>query len=107
MRLHESIVVPSANFDPSLKDACNGLLHQSMQWEPFITEVLDDTALHSKLIYKNSKGEEFLQPVSEVLLQVFNHGTYHRGQLVTMMRALGEVNLPATDFILFMRKPNS
>lgn len=103
MRLHEKIVVPSANFDPSLKDACNGLLHQSMEWEPFIRESLNDAAIHSKLIYKNSKGEEFMQPVHEVLLHVFNHSTYHRGQLVVMMRALGETNIPSTDFILFRR----
>ncbi|MCU0395516.1 MAG: DinB family protein [Chitinophagaceae bacterium] len=104
MRLHEKILVPSANFDPSLKDACNGLLHQSMEWEPFIRESLNEDAIESKLIYKNSRGEEFYQPVKEVLLHVFNHSTYHRGQLVVMMRALGETNIPQTDFILFARK---
>jgi uncharacterized damage-inducible protein DinB len=104
MRLHEKIVIPSANFDPSLKDACNGLLHQSMEWEPFIRESLNEEAINSKLIYKNSKGEEFYQPVHEVLLHVFNHSNYHRGQLVVMMRALGETNIPGTDFILFTRK---
>jgi len=35
---------------------------------------------------------------------VFNHSTYHRGQLVTMMRQLGETNVPVTDFIAFARK---
>jgi uncharacterized damage-inducible protein DinB len=104
MRLHEKIVVPSASFDPSLRDACNGLLHQSMEWEPFIRESLNEEAIESKLIYKNSKGEEFYQPVKEVLLHVFNHSTYHRGQLVVMMRALGETNIPQTDFIAFSRK---
>jgi uncharacterized damage-inducible protein DinB len=103
MRLHEKIMIPSANFEPSLKDACNGLLHQSMEWEPFIRESLNDEAINSKLIYKNSKGEEFMQPVHEVLLHVFNHSTYHRGQLVVMMRALGETNIPSTDFIQFTR----
>jgi len=103
MRLHESIVVPSQSFEPSFKDACNGLIHQSMQWEPFISDVMDEAALNSKLIYKNAKGQEFFQPVSEVLMHVFNHGTYHRGQLVTMMRLLGETNIPATDFIAFTR----
>lgn len=104
MRLHERIVLPSASFDPSLKDACNGLLHQSMEWEPFIRESLNEEAIESKLIYRNSKGEQFLQPVKEVLMHVFNHSTYHRGQMVVMMRALGETNIPATDFIVFSRK---
>lgn len=103
MRLHERILVPSANFDPSLKDACNGLLHQSMEWETLVRESLNEEAISSKLIYTNSKGEEFRQPVHEVLLHVFNHSNYHRGQLVVMMRALGETNIPSTDFIKFTR----
>jgi len=105
MRLHEHLVIPSANFDPSLKDACNGLMQQSLQWEPFIQQSLNEDAINSLLMYKNSRGEEFAQPVREVLLHVFNHSTFHRGQLVTMMRQLGETNIPATDFIAFARKP--
>jgi uncharacterized damage-inducible protein DinB len=104
MRLHEHVVVPSASFDPSLKDACNGWLHQSMQWEAFIkSREFDDAAIASKLVYKNFKGELFQQPVSEVLLHVFNHSTYHRGQLVTMLRALGVTSIPFTDFIAWSR----
>jgi uncharacterized damage-inducible protein DinB len=104
MRMHEKMVIPSQTFEPSLKDACNGLLHQSMEWETFIKDVLDDQGITSNLIYKNSRGEEFFQPVLEIIMHVFNHGTYHRGQLVSMMRALGETNIPATDFIAYSRK---
>lgn len=104
MRQHENIVVPSRSFDPSMKDACNGLMHQSMQWEKFIKEDLDSDAIQSQLWYKNSRGEDFSQPVFQVLLHVFNHSTYHRGQLITMMRALGETALPQTDFIHYSRK---
>lgn len=104
LRLHEKIVVPSATFDPSFKDACNGLMHQSMEWEPFIADALHEEGIHSKVQYKNMKGEEYVQPVSEIILHVFNHSTYHRGQLVTMMRNLGETNIPVTDFIAFARK---
>lgn len=104
MRLHEKMVIPSANFDPSLKDACNGWLHQSMQWETFIkSEEFNEEVISSNLMYKNLKGEQFQQPVYEVLLHVFNHATYHRGQLITMLRALEVTNLPATDFIVWSR----
>ena len=104
MRLHEHIVVPSANFDPSVKDACNGWLHQAMEWENFIkSDQFTEEVINSKLIYRNSKGEEFHQPVSEVIMHLFNHSTYHRGQLVTMLRALGVDKIPSTDFIVFTR----
>ena len=33
-----------------------------------------------------------------------NHGTYHRGQLITMLRQTGVTNLPATDLIVYYRE---
>lgn len=104
MRNHERVIFPSQNFDPGMKDACNGLLHQSMQWEQYVAEQLTDEILQSNLYYHNSKGEQFAQPVFQVVMHVFNHSTYHRGQLITMMRALGEKNLPQTDFIHYTRR---
>lgn len=104
MRLHEHIIIPSDNFDPAFKDACNGWIHQSMQWESYIkSDQFTEEAINSKLIYKNLKGEEFFQPVSEIVQHVFNHSTYHRGQLITMLRALQVDKLPSTDFIAFTR----
>ncbi|MFZ1749342.1 MAG: DinB family protein [Saprospiraceae bacterium] len=38
-----------------------------------------------------------------IIHHVFNQGTYHRGQLVTMGRALGFLHPPSTDFIHFKR----
>ena len=55
--------------------------------------------------YQNSKRELFKQPVYEVLLQLFNHQTYHRGQLTNMLRQLGIDKIAATDFIVFSRAP--
>lgn len=109
MRQHERLVIPSETFDPSMRDACNGLMHQSMQWEKFIKEDLDSAAIASDLIYRNSKGEMFQQPVYQVLLHLFNHSTYHRGQLITILHGLGDKALPATDFIVYSRgiKPST
>jgi len=39
-----------------------------------------------------------------MLTHVFNHGTYHRGQLITMARQLGVEKLQQTDFIIWSRK---
>jgi uncharacterized damage-inducible protein DinB len=32
-----------------------------------------------------------------------NHGTYHRGQLVTMFRQLGLEEIPSTDLMTFAK----
>jgi uncharacterized damage-inducible protein DinB len=48
-----------------------------------------DADLTYVLPYKNMKGEAFEQEVKEIVLHINNHGTYHRGQLVTMLRHWG------------------
>lgn len=102
MKLQERIVIPSENLELTFKDACNGLMQQSMQWEEWVKSATD-MSLEHVFSYYNSKKELFKQPVSEVLLHIFNHGTYHRGQLVNMLRQLGAVQIPQTDFIVFSR----
>jgi uncharacterized damage-inducible protein DinB len=99
---HGSIVVPSKSFNPTMKEAVNGLLSQSAQWKDWLGEQ-DEASLHKSIPYMNLKGESFSQPLHEILHHVFNHGTYHRGQLVSIMRELGEVDIPQTDFIVWTR----
>ena len=41
-------------------------------------------------------------PYWQIVLHVVNHGSYHRGQLATMLRQAG-VTPPATDLMLFYR----
>lgn len=104
MRLHEHIVFPSMSFEPSFNDACNGLISQSMEWEDFMRNSLTDDMLQSNLSYKTKSGDAFTQPMQEVLHHVFNHSTYHRGQLVCMLRAAGEERIPISDFIYYTRQ---
>ncbi len=53
--------------------------------------------------YKSLKGEPFANTLGEIVRHVVNHGSYHRGQVATMLRQLGET--PAsTDLILWLRK---
>lgn len=103
MKLHERLLIPSQTFNPDMKEAVNGLMSQSALWEEFVASA-SEIKLEHVFEYKNSHKEIFRQPVSEVLIHLFNHGTYHRGQLVTMMHALGHTKIPATDFIVWSRK---
>ncbi len=99
---HEKIIVPGADFSQGMKEAVDGLLQQNKQWEAWVN-YKTETELAQNLKYKRLKGDPFEQPVHQVLLHVFNHGTYHRGQLVTIMRALGVEKIPQTDFIVWGR----
>ena len=49
-------------------------------------------------------GVRYAQPFSQTFQHLVNHGTYHRGQVVTMLRQLGVQGPPSTDLIAFYRE---
>jgi uncharacterized damage-inducible protein DinB len=65
----------------------------------------EDDQLVKKLHYHNKAGLPFTQSYDLLLHHIFNHSTYHNGQLVTMLRALGVQNIPATDFVAWTFLP--
>lgn len=90
----------NGSFDEAVskwQGASNGLL-------AFVEKQYNDDAFRHVLQYYNLKKVSFKMPVYTVLIQVFNHATYHRGQLVTMMRQAGIKKIPATDFHVFATK---
>ena len=103
MKLQERVVRPSDNFSGTVQELGRQLLLQSRQWNDWITQAHEPQLQHV-FKYQDSRRESFKQPVAQVLLHIFNHATYHRGQLVTMMRQLGIEKVPNTDFIGWTRK---
>lgn len=57
-----------------------------------------------KEIQFEHKGEKFSIPTREIIQTVFNHGSYHRGQIVMMMRQLGITKISQTDYIEWVRE---
>lgn len=103
LKLSEKIIVPSIGFKGTMKEASEGLLQQNKQWNDWLVNA-QEHMLQYVFMYQNSKKEQFKQPVHQMLLHLFNHGTYHRGQLVNMLRQLGVEKIPQTDFIVWSRK---
>lgn len=103
MKLQEVVVPPGSNFKGTTADAVQALLNQNKLWEDW-TNAATDMALEHVFSYYNTKRELFKQPTYQVLLQMLTHASYHRGQLVNMLRQLGQNKIPGTDFILWSRK---
>lgn len=103
MKLQERVERPSDSFVGNFSELSKLLLAQGKQWQEWIANT-NEHGLQHEFIYFSSKKERFKQPVSQMLLHLFNHGTYHRGQLVTGLRQLGVEKIPATDFIVWSRK---
>lgn len=102
MKLQERIVAPTEYFKGSMQELANELLQQNRYWTEWINAA-SEAALDHVFQYQTSRKEQFKQPISQMLIHVFNHGTYHRGQLVNMLRQLGIEKIPQTDFIVWTR----
>ena len=102
MKLEEVVEFPSQSFTGGLIEMIRDMLAQSKHWYEWIEKSTENALLH-EFIYKNTKKDQFKQPVFEVLIHLFNHQTYHRGQLVTMLRAAGVTKIPHNQFIEFTR----
>ncbi len=103
-RLHltEKIVTPASDSNIPLEAVCDGLKKQSLQWYEWVVNA-KDLYLNHVFAYRNSRGEEYKQPVFQMLLHLFNHQSYHRGQVIVMLRQSGVKKLPNTDFINWSR----
>ena len=53
--------------------------------------------------YRTTEGQPNAQPLWQMLQHLANHGSYHRGQITSMLRQLSVVPA-ATDLILFYRE---
>jgi uncharacterized damage-inducible protein DinB len=103
-RLHlaENIVSPVPDKTLPIDAILSEWKKQSLQWQEWVVNAKDVNLSHV-IAYRNSKKEQFKQPVYQILLHLFNHATYHRGQIVTILHELGVEEKPHTDFILWGR----
>ncbi|MEO6523564.1 MAG: DinB family protein [Mucilaginibacter sp.] len=72
-----------------------------LAWVDFINRLQADD-FEGRVTYTNSSGETYNTQLSDLLAHVINHGTHHRGQIMTLMKEEGFV-LPNIDYITFVR----
>jgi len=77
----------------------------SLDFKKLIEEMPEDQ-FQQNLLYKNTKGIEYNQLYYQLLAHVFNHSTYHRGQVVTMLRQVGFTDVNSTDMTTYFRIKN-
>jgi len=67
--------------------------------QSFVAKLADD-ALPERIPYVNIKGERWEYTLAQMLHHVVNHSTYHRGQIVTLLRQAGAKGI-STDYLLY------
>lgn len=65
-------------------------------------ELLQKNNLKAAIEYTNSKGQSFTNSTEAIFFHVINHSTYHRGQLVSQLKAEGLEPI-ITDYIFYKR----
>ena len=93
---------PSKDFAGLFTEAKDGILKVDQEYFIYVNS-LNEQDLQSIFAYKNVEGKTFSNPRWQSILHCMNHSTYHRGQVVTMLRQVGLKSIPATDFIAWCR----
>jgi uncharacterized damage-inducible protein DinB len=74
----------------------DGLLNSSAKLKQLINSLSEEDLV--KEVKITNPWFECELPISEYLIQVINHGTYHRGQIVTIGRNIGITDASNTDY---------
>ncbi|MBK7436408.1 MAG: DinB family protein [Saprospiraceae bacterium] len=64
----------------------------------------DSLEMDRTLSFKRINGDPVIMKHYHIFAHVFNHSTYHRGQLVTMLRQVGYEGISSTDMLHFFRE---
>lgn len=93
---------PTKDFEGTLETACAEWLRTSEAIVAYCRELNEDSAA-AIIDYTNLKGAPFQNSVSEIITHCMNHSTFHRGQLITLLRGAGFTHVASTDLITFYR----
>ena len=78
------------------KDVLDAWKKSSAGLKSFI-ENFDETKLQDSVSFKRPDGNLYELQHYQIFAHVFNHSTYHRGQIVTMLRQAGFTDVSSID----------
>jgi uncharacterized damage-inducible protein DinB len=84
---------------PALKRIWEEVGYETARWLGTMT----DKGLQETFSMTNVRGETLTQILWQAFQHVVDHSTYHRGQIITLLRQSG-ITPPATSLILFYRE---
>lgn len=87
--------------DWSLDDLREASRTSQERWGAYL-DALDDAELARVVSYAASSGTGYANAVEDILLHVWSHGYYHRGQVGMLINSMGGTP-PAIDYIVHRR----
>lgn len=97
-----SNIPPSRNFKGSFAEGIELFNQESLKLIALVENSSEEDFL--KVInYKNMAGQDFSSTLFAIIMHCMNHSTFHRGQIITMLRNAGVTDLFSTDMINYFR----
>ena len=87
---------------PDLEGLAAGWSETAAELEFFLASLTAEQ-LAAEITWVDSEGPVYTKPLWQPVCHMVNHSTYHRGQVVSLMRQLG-YEPPETDLIRFFLK---
>jgi uncharacterized damage-inducible protein DinB len=90
--------MPQIDENTQTDDLVKGLLQTSNDWVKLLSTFSETDLQQSRKVGR----DKIDTPILHIVHHVFNHATYHRGQIITMGRQAGLLNPPRTDYIHYL-----
>lgn len=93
----------------SQKEALDALRKSSSDLKETVQELTHEQ-WNEQVHFKDTKGISYRFTREEIMQHCINHSTYHRGQLMTMLRQVNAINVEGLDYITYLwlkSKPES
>lgn len=91
------------DFKGTINEVYAAWTRESEAFLRFIEEV-EVAWFNQNFPFKSKEGKEVQIPAGEIIHHVFNHATYHRGQIVTMLRQCGVENIGSMDYFFWLKE---
>lgn len=100
---HSPTLFLAATFQGNNEELMAGLMQNSAEFRDFIAGQNPDY-FTQKIEYAHTGGKVYRQFTTEIIQHCMQHGTYHRGQIVTIARNLGLTDPPKQDYVEYCRR---
>jgi uncharacterized damage-inducible protein DinB len=98
------LFIPSNELtDIAITELCAKWQKESLQLLNYCKYHPEEEWWSKTITYTDRRGVTQASDIWHVITHVCNHGTYHRGQLTTLLRQVGFTAIPQTDFIHYQR----
>jgi uncharacterized damage-inducible protein DinB len=104
LQLVEAPTSEALIYNGECKLAIQKWLHQSEALQNFVAKQKTDEAFSHEMIYIDLNKNSHKNKVAHIIQHVCNHSSFHRGQLVCYLRAVGVTKIESTDYIHWCRK---